>query len=94
MSDYLCYQGTVLEGHALALQLSHSARRGGETDSTEVKGGKKGGKSESSTKIIVRNVAFEATRKDLQKLFNPFGQVSTHPSTSIIRIVILISFCQ
>lgn len=72
-------QGTVLEGHALVLQLSHSVKRDGGTDSSEVKGVKKGGKSQSSTKIIVRNVAFEATRKDLQKLFSPFGQVCTHP---------------
>ena len=25
------------------------------------------------TKLVVRNVAFEATRRDVQKLFNPFG---------------------
>jgi multiple RNA-binding domain-containing protein 1 len=27
----------------------------------------------SATKLVVRNVAFEATRRDIQKLFNPFG---------------------
>ena len=30
----------------------------------------------SSTKLIVRNVAFEATEKDLKQLFSPFGQVA------------------
>jgi len=62
-------QGGVLDGHALSLQLSHSRK---ETKSTHEK---KHDKSKSSTKIIVRNVAFEATKKDLQQLFSPFGQV-------------------
>ncbi|CAM6084747.1 unnamed protein product [Calypogeia fissa] len=70
-------QGTVLEGHALALQLSHSVKRVGETESSESKGGKKGARTQSSNKIIVRNVAFEATRKDLQRLFSPFGQIKS-----------------
>ena len=29
----------------------------------------------SATKLVVRNVAFEATKRDIQKLFNPFGQL-------------------
>ncbi|KAL2609507.1 hypothetical protein R1flu_028080 [Riccia fluitans] len=70
------FQGTVLEGHALILQLSHAAK-GGNSDSTERKGAKKGVKDESFTKIIVRNVAFEATKKDLQQLFSPFGQLKS-----------------
>ncbi|KAL3679101.1 hypothetical protein R1sor_022057 [Riccia sorocarpa] len=70
------FQGTVLEGHALVLQLSHAAKRA-ESDSTDKKGAKKGAKEESFTKIIVRNVAFEATRKDLQQLFSPFGQLKS-----------------
>jgi multiple RNA-binding domain-containing protein 1 len=37
---------------------------------------KKNGKDKSSTKLLVRNVAFEATEKDLRQLFSPFGQVS------------------
>jgi multiple RNA-binding domain-containing protein 1 len=32
----------------------------------------------SSTKMIIRNVAFEATKKDLATLFKPFGQVLSH----------------
>jgi multiple RNA-binding domain-containing protein 1 len=31
----------------------------------------------SATKIVVRNVAFEATRRDVQKLFNPFGTLKS-----------------
>ena len=57
-------QGTVLDGHALILQLSHVK------DLVPVK---LSVNNESSTKLIVRNVAFEATKKDLQQLFSPFG---------------------
>lgn len=30
-----------------------------------------------STKLIVRNVAFEATEKELKELFSAFGQIKT-----------------
>ncbi|CAM6046368.1 unnamed protein product [Sphagnum compactum] len=69
-------QGTVLDGHALMLQLSHNTKKSGDSDS-RASAVKKVDKKESSTKIIVRNVAFEATRKDLQQLFNPFGQIKS-----------------
>ncbi|KAK4399567.1 Multiple RNA-binding domain-containing protein 1 [Sesamum angolense] len=64
----LC-QGTVLDGHALILQLCHAKKdevlpRKVENDI-------------SSTKLIVRNVAFEATEKDLRQLFSPFGQIKS-----------------
>ncbi|ONK55952.1 uncharacterized protein A4U43_C10F2630 [Asparagus officinalis] len=62
-------QGTVLDGHALNLQLSRSKREG------QVP--KKKDKDLSSTKLLVRNVAFEATEKDLRQLFSPFGQVKS-----------------
>ncbi|MFS8017415.1 putative RNA recognition motif domain, nucleotide-binding alpha-beta plait domain superfamily [Helianthus anomalus] len=35
------------------------------------------GEDQSSTKLIVRNVAFEATEKELRQLFSPFGQVKS-----------------
>jgi multiple RNA-binding domain-containing protein 1 len=60
-------QGTVLDGHAHILQLCHAQK-----DEHAVK---KAGKDKSSTKLLVRNVAFEATEKDLTQLFSPFGQV-------------------
>ncbi|KAJ3693957.1 hypothetical protein LUZ60_009437 [Juncus effusus] len=62
-------QGTVLDGHALILQLCHGKR--------ESSAPKKEGKDFSSTKLIVRNVAFEATTKDLRQLFIPFGQIKS-----------------
>lgn len=62
------FQGTVLDQHALALQLCHA-----KNNETVLK---KSQKDQSSTKLIVRNVAFEATKKELKQLFSPFGQVS------------------
>ncbi|KAK6916042.1 RNA recognition motif domain [Dillenia turbinata] len=62
-------QGTVLDGHALILQLCHAKK--------EEKNLSKSGKDRSSTKLIVRNVAFEATAKDLRQLFSPFGQIKS-----------------
>ncbi|KAK6916954.1 RNA recognition motif domain, partial [Dillenia turbinata] len=62
-------QGTVLDGHALILQLCHAKK--------EEKVLNKSGKDRSSTKLIVRNVAFEATAKDLRQLFSPFGQIKS-----------------
>ncbi|EFJ12267.1 hypothetical protein SELMODRAFT_182522 [Selaginella moellendorffii] len=59
-------QGSVLDGHALVLQPSRAG-----DDEKPSKVDAKG----SSSKLIVRNVAFEATRKDLKQLFSPFGQV-------------------
>ncbi|KAH7293538.1 hypothetical protein KP509_28G030000 [Ceratopteris richardii] len=63
-------QGTILEGHALVLQLSHT--KASEAVSTHVVENK-----ENFTKLLVRNVAFEATKKDLQQLFSPFGQIKS-----------------
>ncbi|XP_031284877.1 multiple RNA-binding domain-containing protein 1 isoform X2 [Pistacia vera] len=62
-------QGTILDGHALILQLCHAKK-----DEQVVK---KVEKDRSSTKILVRNVAFEATEKDLRQLFSPFGQLKS-----------------
>ncbi|XP_006827686.3 LOW QUALITY PROTEIN: multiple RNA-binding domain-containing protein 1 [Amborella trichopoda] len=65
-------QGTVLEGHALILQLCHSKKNA----SDEIVRNKVE-KEKSSTKLIVRNVAFEATKKDLKQLFSAFGQIKS-----------------
>ncbi|KAK3141543.1 hypothetical protein QOZ80_4BG0335240 [Eleusine coracana subsp. coracana] len=62
-------QGTVLDGHALILQLCHVRKDG--------QAAKKNDKDRSSTKLLVRNVAFEATEKDLRQLFSPFGQIKS-----------------
>ncbi|PIN24280.1 Alternative splicing factor SRp55/B52/SRp75 (RRM superfamily) [Handroanthus impetiginosus] len=62
-------QGTVLDGHALILQLCHAKKDEALPKKVE--------NDKSSTKLIVRNVAFEATAKDLRQLFSPFGQIKS-----------------
>ncbi|EGV64027.1 multiple RNA-binding domain-containing protein 1 [Yamadazyma tenuis ATCC 10573] len=60
--------GHVLDGHKLQLKLSN---RTGATSGKKTKGGKK------STKIIIKNLPFEATRKDIIELFGAFGQIKS-----------------
>ncbi|KAK9271484.1 hypothetical protein L1049_001843 [Liquidambar formosana] len=62
-------QETVLDGHALILQLCHAKKDEKVLANVE--------KDKGSTKLIVRNVAFEATEKDLRQLFSPFGQIKS-----------------
>ena len=78
----------MLQGHQLALQLS--MRKQGAPSSKQqqgqaaAKGGKQGQAARldaaaqgKGTKLVVRNVAFEATRKDVAALFAPFGQIKS-----------------
>ncbi|XP_074269946.1 multiple RNA-binding domain-containing protein 1-like isoform X2 [Silene latifolia] len=62
-------QGTTLDGHALIFKTCHAKES--EKVSNKAENGR------SSTKITVRNVAFEATKKELKQLFSPFGKVKS-----------------
>ena len=62
--------GSVIDGHKIQLKLSH--RQG--NNNSNVNGKKKSGKS---GKIIVKNLPFEATRKDVFELFSSFGQLKS-----------------
>uniref|UniRef100_A0A1J3HU11 Multiple RNA-binding domain-containing protein 1 n=1 Tax=Noccaea caerulescens TaxID=107243 RepID=A0A1J3HU11_NOCCA len=64
---YRDLQGTSLDGHALKLKFCENKRR----DTA----GKGSDKVKASTKLHVKNVAFEATEKELRQLFSPFGQI-------------------
>ena len=64
-------QGSVLDGHKLVLRLS--LRRGAAAEPAKA-AEKPAGRG---TKLVVRNLAFEATRKDVVALFGPFGQVKS-----------------
>ncbi|CDO93927.1 unnamed protein product [Kluyveromyces dobzhanskii CBS 2104] len=64
-------EGTVLDGHKLQLKLSH--RQG--TSSASALSSKK--KKKNQGKIIVKNLPFEATRKDVFELFSSFGQLKS-----------------
>lgn len=61
--------GYVLDGHKLQLKLSN--RQGG-SGKNEAKT-----KSSKSSKIIIKNLPFEATRKDIVELFGAFGQIKS-----------------
>ncbi|KAG7664163.1 MRD1 [[Candida] subhashii] len=61
--------GHVLDGHKLQLKLSH--KQGGSTSASKIK------KSNKSSKLIIKNLPFEATRKDLLELFGAFGQLKS-----------------
>lgn len=56
--------GRILEGHALEVKLSERNENQTKTVS-----------STSNKKLLVRNVPFQATRKDLLQLFGSFGQL-------------------
>ncbi|KAG4958428.1 hypothetical protein JHK87_035061 [Glycine soja] len=62
-------QGTVLDSHALILQPCNVKNDGQKQKTLE--------KDRSSTKLLIKNVAFEATEKDLRRLFSPFGQIKS-----------------
>ncbi|VVB12398.1 unnamed protein product [Arabis nemorensis] len=62
-------QGTTLDGHALKLKFCENKR----SDTV----GKSSDKDKTSTKLHVKNVAFEATQKELRQLFSPFGQIKS-----------------
>lgn len=66
-------QGSDLDGHKLVLQLSLKKPAA----SAAAAGGKRKAGLPDTSKMVVRNVAFEATRKDIMGLFTPFGQIKS-----------------
>lgn len=66
-------QDMSLDGKQLTLKLSHKTSggqsEGGRERAKTVKG--------NGTKLIVRNLAFEATKRELMELFSTFGQVKS-----------------
>jgi len=78
--------GFHLDGHALDVRMSTMGERenggGGDTTRTRVHLGASSSSSappssSASAKLIVRNLAFEATRKDVMELFAPFGTLKS-----------------
>ncbi|KAF2107611.1 hypothetical protein BDV96DRAFT_506000 [Lophiotrema nucula] len=62
--------GYSLEGYQLTIRASHKG-----ADAAEERRQKDAAKSAASTKIIVKNLPFEASKKDLRALFAPYGQL-------------------
>jgi len=65
-------QGKVLHGHAMALKVS-SKSSGSNMQSEKLSAKMK----KKSTKLMVRNVPFQASRTDILQLFGSFGQLKT-----------------
>ncbi|KAI9475032.1 Multiple RNA-binding domain-containing protein 1 [Coemansia sp. RSA 989] len=67
------FQGIEVDGHALALKMSDRLGQARDTgDSTSLDG-----KKPKSTKLVIKNVPFEATRKDIRELVSAFGQIKS-----------------
>lgn len=64
-------QGYNLDGHSLQLKFSHRKT----TASDASKPGSS--KTAQGTKLIVRNVPFEASKKDIRELFGSYGQLKS-----------------
>jgi multiple RNA-binding domain-containing protein 1 len=64
--------GHRLDGHELLVQISQKA-----TDAAEDRRKEDSGKKADSTKtkIIIKNLPFEASKKDVRALFSPYGQL-------------------
>ncbi|KAI8801233.1 hypothetical protein BJ742DRAFT_716186 [Cladochytrium replicatum] len=72
-------QGFVLDGHTLQLKLSNAATKGADASaaSRKRKGEEDKGVEVTGSKLIVRNIPFQATKKDLRQLFAPFGTLKS-----------------
>ncbi|KAJ9428453.1 hypothetical protein QL093DRAFT_2135991 [Fusarium oxysporum] len=64
--------GHVLDDHALAVKASHKGHDAAEERRREDKAKKAAGQR---TKIIIKNVPFQATKKDIRSLFGTYGQL-------------------
>ncbi|KAJ2765545.1 Multiple RNA-binding domain-containing protein 1, partial [Coemansia nantahalensis] len=69
------FQGTIVDDHALDLKMSD--RLGRAAAAAEDEAPAAGGKQPKSTKLVVKNVPFEATRRDIRDLVSAFGQVKS-----------------
>lgn len=66
-------QSKQVDGHNIQLKLSN--KKNSEENSSAGKRKRDEGAKKVSTKIIVKNLAFEATAKDIRELFSTFGQI-------------------
>ncbi|KAJ2007756.1 Multiple RNA-binding domain-containing protein 1 [Coemansia thaxteri] len=67
------YQGIEVDDHALDIKISDRlAKVGADADT-----GAPDGKQPKSTKLVVKNIPFEATRRDIRDLVSAFGQTKS-----------------
>merc|ERR1712232_223211 len=67
-------QGISVDGHALKLQVS--SRKAQSAGRSEVAKPKKAKNSFATQRLCVRNLAFEATGKEIRQLFSAYGSVT------------------
>ena len=67
--------GSKLDGHALEAKLS--TRASASFDEPGLISSSASMQSQANTKLVLKNVPFEATKKELYELFKPFGQLKT-----------------
>lgn len=76
-------QGSMLDGHQLQVSFSAQRKAGASVSLAELQqmaSKRKDGPSgqiQASTKIMVKNVPFEATRNEIRDLFTPFGELKS-----------------
>ncbi|KAJ1732184.1 Multiple RNA-binding domain-containing protein 1, partial [Coemansia biformis] len=69
------FQGVMVDDHALELKMSDRVGRAAAEDESGTSAAD--GKQPKSTKLVVKNVPFEATRRDIRDLVSAFGQVKS-----------------
>ncbi|KAL1601329.1 Multiple RNA-binding domain-containing protein 1 [Nothophoma quercina] len=62
--------GHDLEGHKLQIKASHKG-----ADAAEERRKEDAAKKAASTKILIKNLPFEASKKEVRALFTPYGQL-------------------
>jgi len=64
-------QGKLLEGHSLEISFIKPKKTTTKTRKAE------GTRNKPSNKLIIKNVPFEANKKELRKLFSTFGEIKS-----------------
>jgi len=79
------FQGALLHGHSLKLSLAKSSEKKKEENllgqkrkaETDLNDYEYEGEDIDSTKLLIKNLAFEADKDELKKLFSPFGEIKS-----------------
>ncbi|KAM0754854.1 RNA-binding domain-containing protein [Meredithblackwellia eburnea MCA 4105] len=66
-----------LDGHALEVKFANRGKEDDSEGAKKSKAGEQGKKNSTSTKLLVKNVPFEVTRKELRELFSAYGQLTS-----------------
>eukprot|EP00899_Mesostigma_viride_P003479 jgi/Mesvir1/13131/Mv06103-RA.1 len=69
-------QGSLLDGHALKLDFAQSHGKGAASAGNKAAPGVGKG-AKSATKFIIRNIPFQADKKEVRQLFSTFGQLKS-----------------